>query len=103
MVLLPFLVPPDPPKTIMFTGINSTAVKITWIDGFDGNAMITNHILKYRFETKWIELRLPSFSTNFTMNNVKSGKIYSFMMKASNEIGTGNFSDTKYMRFYEGG
>jgi hypothetical protein len=99
------LVPPDPPKTIGFVGINSTAVKIAWINGFTGHSIITGFILKYqkRVDSKWTILRLPGYSTDFILNNVESGRNYCFMMKAINEIGAGNFSEKKYMKFSKGG
>jgi hypothetical protein len=33
------------------------------------------------------------------MNNVESERKYSFMMKASNEIGDGNFSEARNIKF----
>ena len=89
----------------MFSGINSTAVKIRWIKGFDGNSVITWFVLKYqrRIDTKWRELRLPGDRTEVVVNNIESERKYSFMMKAINEIEVGNFSETKYMIFHQGG
>lgn len=97
--------PPDPPKSIKFSGINSTAIKIEWIKGFDGNSVITWFILKYqrRIDSKWRELRLPGDWTEVIVNNIESEKKYSFMIKAENEIGAGNFSETKYRIFVGGG
>lgn len=93
--------PPDPPKSIRFIGINSTAVKISWLNGFDGNSIITGFLLKYQrhIDSEWKELRLPGDLTEFMMNNVESERKYSFMMKASNEIGDGNFSEARNIKF----
>jgi hypothetical protein len=97
------LVPPDPPKNIVFEGVNSTEVKIAWNKGFNGNSMITGYILKYSFDTKSKELRLPGSQNYYIINNVESNKKYSFVMKAINDIGSGNFSKEEHMRFMEGG
>lgn len=98
------LAPPDPPKNIEFFGINSTAVRILWSNGFNGNSIITGFLLKYqkRIDPKWKEIRL-GYSTEFIMNNVESGKSYEFKIRARNDIGSGNFTKPKVMIFLEGG
>ena len=57
--------------------------------------------MKYQrhIDSEWKELRLPGDLTEFMMNNVESERKYSFMMKASNEIGDGNFSEARNIKF----
>ncbi|XP_028412686.1 Down syndrome cell adhesion molecule-like protein 1 homolog isoform X2 [Dendronephthya gigantea] len=95
--------PPDPPQNIEFFGINSTAVKILWSNGFNGNSIITGFLLKYqrRIDLKWKAERL-GYSNEFIMNNVDSGKSYEFKIRARNDIGPGNFTKPKVMIFVEG-
>lgn len=95
------LAPPDPPKSIRFSGVSRTSVKLTWINGFKWNADLTNIILNYKQKEipNWVNISIHHNVTECVVKNIKSARSYFFRMKAVNEIGEGNFSGIQRLRF----
>ncbi|KAJ5068113.1 titin-like [Anaeramoeba ignava] len=89
--------PTEPSQIITANKIEgeTTSISLRWEEPFNGGLLIDNYQIDYKVSTD-PEFNESAFTnstnTSITIEGLQSGKNYSFIIRASNQIGWGNFS-----------
>lgn len=88
---------PEAPESIKVKSYDETWIKCAWEPPAEnGNCEISNYILEYKEGKKgdWVTASDSVTETEYTVENLTTGKEYWFRVAAVNEVGASAFAET---------
>ncbi|XP_035221141.1 Down syndrome cell adhesion molecule homolog, partial [Stegodyphus dumicola] len=90
--------PPDKPPSVDVTNKGSRSLSVTWSVPYSGNRPITKYVLEYKtLEDPWSLAKvvtIDSTDSSYTIQSLLPQTTYHVRVKAENDIGSGDFSDS---------